>query len=723
MSVAVSAKNLVFSYPNDSKNALDDFSIEIEEGSYTAIVGVNGSGKSTFARIISGIFQQSAGTFEIKNGLKTGIVFQSPKDQIICGIVHRDTAFGPEVSGFSKSETELMTIESLKATGMLDCAHKKSLFLSLGQTQKVATSGILAIKPDILILDEAVSMLDPQSKEEMLTLLETLHKNGITILHITHDMETIVRAKNIVAMKKGKLLWQGTLDELFLPENADVLSYIKGPDLPKNNFSSENVSAQQEKKAITLSAKNIDFFYDKNQCLHNISLDFEKGTLTSIMGPSGSGKTTLLEVLAGLKTAHGGKIFADEHPALCQQNSDAALFEVFAADDVAFGARNTGLKGKELKKIVRESMDKVSLPFDTFASKQTMCLSGGEKRRLSIAGILALNRTILLFDEPTAGLDGEARYNMMLLLKSLAEEGKTVIFTTHRTDEASFSDKNILIENGRNILNTTRSSQIPKEHIKTDLQELKPLPCAKLIENFSKIARNLSEESTTKSRLAYVQKLPPALKYILFLTVFFAGLFVRPFLLCGILLTFSVLYAIFSAYPARKLFLAMAKLIPLLSFFFVFQMIFASPAPDDKIFLPYKYFLVTQSKLLHCLKILLHSECALCSICAFKTSSTEVDIISGFEDLLLPLKILHIPIQNAVVLMEIIFRFIPLLLDEAISIFKTQSIRGALKNSKGFFAKVRSIVPLIVPLITQTIKRSEILADALTARGFSLYKR
>ncbi|MBD5411305.1 MAG: ATP-binding cassette domain-containing protein [Treponema sp.] len=722
MSIAVSAKNLVFSYPNDSKNVLDNFSIEIEEGSYTAIVGVNGSGKSTFARIISGILCQKAGSFEIKNGLKTGIVLQSPKDQIICGIVHRDTAFGPEVTGFSKSETELMTIESLKATGMLDSAQKKSLFLSLGQTQKVAISGILAIKPDILILDEAVSMLDPQSKEEILTLLETVNKNGITILHITHDMETIVRAKNIVAMKKGKLLWQGSLDELFLSKNADMLSYIKGPDLPKNTVSLENTSAHP-KKTITLSAKNIDFFYDKNQCLHNVSLDFEKGTLTSITGPSGSGKTTLLEVLAGLKTAHNGKIFANEHPALCQQNSDAALFEVFAADDVAFGARNTGLKGKELKKIVHESMDKVSLPFDAFAAKQTTCLSGGEKRRLSIAGILALNRTILLFDEPTAGLDGEARYNMMLLLKSLAKEGKTVIFTTHRTDEASFSDKNIIIENGHNILSTARSDQIPEEHKRAALPELPPLPCAKLIENFSKIARNLSEDSATKSRLAYVQKLPPALKYILFLTIFFAGLFVRPFLLCGILLGFSVLYALFSAYPAKKLFLAMIKLIPLLLFFFVFQMIFASPAPNDKIFLPYKYFLVTQSKLLHCLKILLHSECALCSICAFKTSSTEVDIISGFEDLLLPLRLIHIPIQNAVVLMEIIFRFIPLLLDEAISIFKTQSIRGALKNSKGFFAKVRSIVPLIVPLITQTIKRSEILADALTARGFSFYKR
>ena len=721
MSIAISAKNVVFSYPNDSKNAVDDFSIDIEEGSYTAIVGVNGSGKSTFARIISGILHQNSGTFEIKHDLKTGIVFQSPKDQIICGVVHRDTAFGPEVNGFSKSETELMTIESLKATGMLDNANKKSLFLSLGQTQKVATSGILAIKPDILILDEAVSMLDPKSKEEILNLLESLNKKGITILHITHDMEAIVRAKNIVAMKKGKLLWQGALDELFLPKNAAVFSYIKGPDLPINNFLQKNSfvkQIQQKETAITLSAKGIDFFYGKNQSLYDISLDFTKSTLTSITGPSGSGKTTLLEVLAGLKIANKGIIFANERPALCQQNSDASLFEVFAADDVAFGARNTGLKGKELKKIVRESMDKVSLPFDIFASRQTMCLSGGEKRRLSIAGILALNRSILLFDEPTAGLDGEARYNMMMLLRSLADEGKTVIFTTHRTDEAAFSDKNIIIENGRTILNATQSNASPKEHATASLQEMHPLPCAKLIESFSKIAGNRAEESVRKSRLQQVQKLPPVFKYMLFLTLFFAGLFARPFWLCGGILALCVLYAIFSAYPAKKLFFAMLKLIPLLLFFFVFQMVFVSPSPDDKIFVPYKYFLVTQSKLLHCLKILLHSECALCSICAFKTSATETDIIYGFEDLLLPLKIIHIPIQNAVVLMEIMFRFVPLLLDEAISILKTQSVRGALKNAKGFFAKIRSIVPLIVPLIIQTIKRSEILADALTARGF-----
>lgn len=715
MEFAVSVKQLCFSYENAPEPAVQDVSFELDSGSYTVIAGVNGSGKSTTARIIAGLLQPSAGTVEIADGLRTGFVFQSPKDQLICGVVARDTAFGPQCQSLPDSEIELRTIESLKSTGILDYAMHKSMFLSLGQTQKAALSGILAINPDILILDESVSMLDPKSREEIFTFLDMLHKKKRTILHITHDSDAISRAKDIIVMNGGKIIWKGNSSSFFADKTGSVYRSVFGTPL-ENRSCFQNKTQNRPAQEILLKAENISFSYGTHAVLKNISFSLKRGTLTALTGASGSGKTTLLEILAGLKKQDSGTVRSAGKPLLCQQNSDAALFEVFAADDVAFGPRNSGIKGKELLECVKTAMNRVNLPFEEFASKQTNCLSGGQKRRLSVAGIIAMKGDILLFDEPSAGLDGAAKYTVMHLLRSLAESGKTVLFTTHHYDEAQFADTSITLEKAGLIA----PDFSPEEENKADgqknvLTEQKPSAGIFSPEYFSKMLDSLSENQAEQKRL---QKLPAVIKYILFIALFAVSVAVQPVSLCAALLPVTILYALCSCCPAKKLFRSLIKILPFLLFFCILQMIFAPASADDTVFLPYKYFFVTAGKLWQCLKIILHTECALCCICAFSSSATENDILKGFSDLLAPLRLLKIPVKYPVILMEIIFRFIPLLLDEAISIIKIQLVRGGLKDEKGFFGKIRAIIPLIVPLIIQTVRRAEILADAMTVRGF-----
>ena len=715
MEFAVSVKQLCFSYENAPEPAVQDVSFELDSGSYTVIAGVNGSGKSTTARIIAGLLQPSAGTVEIADGLRTGFVFQSPKDQLICGVVARDTAFGPQCQSLPDSEIELRTIESLKSTGILDYAMHKSMFLSLGQTQKAALSGILAINPDILILDESVSMLDPKSREEIFTFLDMLHKKKRTILHITHDSDAISRAKDIIVMNGGKIIWKGNSSSFFADKTGSVYRSVFGTPL-ENRSCFQNKTQNRPAQEILLKAENISFSYGTHAVLKNISFSLKRGTLTALTGASGSGKTTLLEILAGLKKQDSGTVRSAGKPLLCQQNSDAALFEVFAADDVAFGPRNSGIKGKELLECVKTAMNRVNLPFEEFASKQTNCLSGGQKRRLSVAGIIAMKGDILLFDEPSAGLDGAAKYTVMHLLRSLAESGKTVLFTTHHYDEAHFADTSITLEKAGLIA----PDFSPEEENKADgqknvLTEQKPSAGIFSPEYFSKMLDSLSENQAEQKRL---QKLPAVIKYILFIALFAVSVAVQPVSLCAALLPVTILYALCSCCPAKKLFRSLIKILPFLLFFCIIQMIFAPASADDTVFLPYKYFFVTAGKLWQCLKIILHTECALCCICAFSSSATENDILKGFSDLLAPLRLLKIPVKYPVILMEIIFRFIPLLLDEAISIIKIQLVRGGLKDEKGFFGKIRAIIPLIVPLIIQTVRRAEILADAMTVRGF-----
>lgn len=707
---AVKVSNLVFSYEGSETNAVNDISFELKNGSYTVLAGKNGSGKSTAAKIIAGILKQNSGSVQIEEELRVGIIFQSPKDQIICGIVFQDTEFGPKNLGFVKSEVELNSIESLSATGMISFANRKTMNLSLGQTQKVALSGILAMDPDILILDEALSMLDPPFREEMYNLIDLINNKGVTVLHISHDFESVKRARDVIFMENGKIIWSGTSKEFC--ENELLVENLKGKKIEKRK-----VDFDLENKETTLSVRNLNFSYsknnEKNSVLKNVSFDLKKGSITALVGPSGSGKSTLLEILSGLLSADSGKIYCVSRPVLAQQNSDAALFENYAADDVAFGPKNKGLRGKNLKEIVKKSMNECNLDFEKFANRQTFCLSGGEKKRLAVAGIVALDADIFLFDEPTAALDGDSRAKVLNLMQELALKGKTVLFSTHQYEEARFADFVInLSEISESIKSKSRliNNDVP------NLPELQKIPALNILQHIQKFT--FSDDFEEKKKTGIVGKLPPVLKYILFLLLFCAALVVRPIQIALIFMCIGVLYALCAKYSAKKLFSSMLKIIPLLLFFCAFQMIFISPLPNEAIYVNYRFFSVSPSKLLNCLNVLIRTESALCIICGFIHSIDENELIEGFSALLLPLKLLHIPIKYFLVTIEIMFRFVPLLLDEAACIVKTQLVRGGLGKAKGFFGKLKVTIPLLVPLIIQALKRAESLAEALTARGF-----
>ena len=194
----LTVENISFSYANMEKPALSGVTFSMKEGEYAVILGANGSGKSTLARIIAGFLEATDGKASLAPGKRAGIVFQYPKDQIVSGIVSRDTAFGPENLHLSPAETEQRVIESLSVSGLLDRADSRTNALSLGQTQKLAISGILALHPDLLVLDEVTSMLDPESRSDVLEFLDACHKNGQSILHITHDFEEALQNNDSV---------------------------------------------------------------------------------------------------------------------------------------------------------------------------------------------------------------------------------------------------------------------------------------------------------------------------------------------------------------------------------------------------------------------------------------------------------------------------------------------------------------------------------------------
>ena len=713
----ITVKNLNFKYPQNHKAALFDVSFGIEKGSYVAVVGYNGCGKSTLARLLCGLLQPDSGTIEIKENNRIGIVFQSPKDQLVSGLVSRDTAFGPQNLGLPASEVELRVIESLNIVDMLDRAGSSSTALSLGQTQKIALSGVIALRPEILIMDEAISMLDPESRAEILDFVRYWHKCGNTVIQITHDLETLKDADTVLGMEDGRIFFYGT-QRAFL-ENPENVSRICGESLKKNS------RIPSGKKEISLSVKNLNYTHDGVHGLFDINLNFYKGSLTALTGASGAGKSTLMELCAGLLIPQSGEIkisdglVPDNRPVLAQQNAEAALFEPFAADDVAFGARNRGLTGSALVESVKHCMNEAALPFEEFGERRTFELSGGQQRRLAIAGILALNAEIIMFDEPTAGLDSRAREEVMKLLQRLAAEGKTVIFSTHKRDEADFADREIVIKDGRVSGDTGGEAQPSVTSEKEDSSALKLLEAsdsANLIAGLKNLSLGLSRSRRQKA--SPVEKIPSAFRILLFLTLFIFSLAARPLWLCALALLAGLLYCILCGFPLKKVLIASLKILPFLLFFSIFQMIFHPALPDEVRFTSWKWFMVTPSKLLFCLAAIIRTDAALAFISGFFVSTPEYDLMDGLNVLLIPLRLCRLPVRYLILVIEIIFRFIPLLVDEAVSILKTQTIRGGLGQVTGKIAKIKAVLPLIVPLIIQSIKRSEALADAITMRCF-----
>lgn len=708
----ISVKNLKFSYSDSKIKAIDDVSLSIEKGEYVAILGNNGSGKSTLARLLFGFLEATEGTIEIAQSEKPiGFVQQNPKYQIIAGTVEKDTAFGPENLGLPEVEIKTRTQECLNQVELLEKATEKTNALSLGQTQKLALSGILALEPDLLILDEAVSMIDPITRRQILELLEKLNKNGTTIIHITHDLDEAFMAKRIIVMDNGNIIFDGG-KEVFRNEQTILNKIFYDFDLSVYNRKLHKSQESQTEKEISLVFENINFEYKKNfPVLKNISLAFEKGTITAVMGKSGSGKSTLFEVGSSLLEQTSGKIYSIAKPSLAFQDAESALFESVAADDVAYGPENIGLQGKELKNRVKEAMDVCSIPFDKYKDRSIQNMSGGEKRKLALAGIIAMDSPIIFFDEPGAALDPKSRGQFFGLLQKLSQQGKTIIFSTHRMEEAMAADRIIRLHDGK-LSSDSNPVKIPID--KSNFTE------NDRYKNYSSLLNNLRNVSLGEycKKNSLMHNLFPGAKILVFLAVLIATLAFQNIQLLTFACGISFLYGILAKYPIGKLLARILKMTPWILLFFAFQVLLFKVAPEDKILWEWNFIKLTQVKLFLGIRMLLHFIGAMVSISVFAYTIEETELVDGMKFVLYPLEKLRFNTKIITVLILIVMRFIPILTEVASHIVKTQIIREGIKSAKGFMGKIKAIMPIIIPLILQSLKRSENLSEALEARYF-----
>ena len=529
----VKTENLSFKYSRINQQtekreyfpALSGLSLTIEKGEFAAVLGHNGSGKSTFAKHINALLTPTEGKIFIKDldtsvpenvwviRQSAGMVFQNPDNQIIATIVEEDVAFGPENLGVEPSQIKKRVDESLKTVSMEEFRRRAPNLLSGGQKQRVAIAGILAMRPEVIVFDEATAMLDPIGRREVMSIAKKLNEEeGMTVIHITHYMEEAVQAKRVIVISGGSVVMDGTPKEVF--KNVDALKNLgldvpqiseltkrlmaSGVSLPPDILTiaekaealapllsplhsvkpaphmvedkahgpveaygtSEEVkdtSAEAEESNITniIELKSLSHVYSpgtvfEKAALTGISFSVKKGEFFGIIGHTGSGKSTLIQHFNGLIKPSSGQILiggedinADkknlravrQKVGLVFQYPENQLFEMTVRADVAFGPKNMGLDEPEIDRRVKRALKLVGIGEELF-DKSPFELSGGQKRRAAIAGVLAMEPEILVMDEPTAGLDPRGRDEIFAQIKALHKEmGNTVIIVSHSMED------------------------------------------------------------------------------------------------------------------------------------------------------------------------------------------------------------------------------------------------------------------------------------------------
>ena len=516
----ITTDNLVFEYIRRDENgdrigekrAVDGVSLNVEKGQFIAVLGHNGSGKSTMAKHLNALLTPTGGTVLVC-GMDTrdedhlwdirksaGMVFQNPDNQIIATVVEDDVAFGPENLGVPAEEIEKRVTESLRAVGMLDRKNDSPNHLSGGQKQRIAVAGIMAMKPECIIMDEPTAMLDPIGRKEVLETVHRLNKEeGITVIHITHYMSEVTDADAVIVMDHGKVAMQGTPREIFsrLPElqelgldapQATILaSELRGRGIPlpegilsisefldayralpasyqaEDPYKSipehieESVTALAEDEAPLLELEHVCFTYSpqtayEKKAVQDVSLQIRQGEFVCLIGHTGSGKSTLIQMLNGLEKPTSGRVLfrgEDIHErkydrralrskvGLVFQYPEHQLFDSTVLRDVCFGPKNQGLSEEEQRARAEGALKLVGIAEENW-NDSPLELSGGQKRRVAIAGVLAMHPEVLILDEPTAGLDPQGRDEILSEISRIHREaGITVVLVSHSMEDVA----------------------------------------------------------------------------------------------------------------------------------------------------------------------------------------------------------------------------------------------------------------------------------------------
>lgn len=518
--------NVTYYYPGTNRPAIEGVNFTIEKGETVLITGPSGAGKSTLCYMLNGIIPNSYGgdlqgqvlvnSMNIAEStigelaFTSGLLFQDPSGQLIASTVEDEIAFGPENRGLSVEEINEIVEKYINYVNMKQFSERPPQALSGGQQQLVAFASILAMEPEIYILDEPTSNLDPLGSEMIFQLMKRIAKElNKTVILVEHKIDKVINlVDRIIVMDKGRIIYDGLPKDVMSnyerlidigvipPQITQITSMLrdkKGLDVEvktsleegveelKKVFTSDRMEKIKEEeinkqfksfrtfKDVAIEVKDLHFGYTPEvEVLHGVNLKVYDGEFLSIIGQNGSGKTTLVKHLNGLLRPISGEIliygestkdktiaYLSTKVGYCFQNPDHQIFSSRTWDEIAYGPRNLGYEDDKVEELVKYVSE--ILGIEDLLDENPYNLSKGQRQQIAVASILAMQPNIIIVDEPTTGQDPKQSRSMMDLMKSLnREHNKTIVVITHDMNiAAEYSDRLVVMHSGNVLVEGT----------------------------------------------------------------------------------------------------------------------------------------------------------------------------------------------------------------------------------------------------------------------------
>ena len=527
MEKIIDLQNVSYRYPGSKNQSLSGVTLGVKPGKLTLVMGPTGAGKTTLSMCLNGLIPQLYGgaltgelavagydlrRYQVQTlAQKIGLVLQDPETQIFGITVFEDTAFGLRNFLVPAAEIETRVTEVLKKVGLEGYQDRNTAELSGGEKQRLAIAGILALGPEVLVLDEPASELDPAGRHDIYQLITALNREQhLTVLATEHVAEELIeQADEVFVLVQGKIAWQGNPSDLFrdlelisqfgmkplpftqigweffkkgwipfdqIPLNLSMAEkmirkfltstgssgFRSGRPVPETAHARVNPPQLSHSSTVILQAENLCYQYPSNAGtgLRNINLAIHQGEFVAVIGPNGAGKTTLAKHFNGLLKPKCGRVFVDgmntvlaPTSKLAQtvgyvfQNPDHQLFCISVEKELEYGLLNAGLPDSERKRRIDRILKFLQL--ETYRHIHPFKLSKGERQRIALASILVLNPKILVIDEPTTGLDWVGVQQLMNFIRELNRLGSTIIMITHDMDlVARYASRVIVMKSG-----------------------------------------------------------------------------------------------------------------------------------------------------------------------------------------------------------------------------------------------------------------------------------
>lgn len=504
----IKIKDLTYAYPKSKTPSLKNIDLEIEEGQFVLILGGSGSGKSTLLRAIAGLIPgfyggTLKGSVQIDNMeinqlsrreivQKIGILFQDPENQIVMTDVEHELTFGLENIGIPLNIMKRRVMEISESLDLFPILNNGIEELSGGQKQKVAFGSVLAMQPEILLLDEPTSQLDPVSGEDTIALAKRLNEdNGLTVVLVEQRLERCFHiADRVIIIENGSIIFDCTdknqmakwavqknvsyippVSQLFVEsgyekipftvkDGRNLLKSIYDDSDEKDPFVKPKLGNEINREVLVSIEKAAYHLKNGEPILENISMEVRSEDFTVIMGENGAGKSTLLKLINGLYKPTTGQINVMNQDTrkvtvedlacdvgYLSQNPNDYLFSQTVKEEILFTLKNRGLKDDgEVNRLLEK------LEIADYANGNPRDLSTGERQRVALASILALGPKLLLLDEPTRGLDYQLKNRLGILLQELQKEGTGIVVVTHDVEfAAEYAKTVILLSRGKVI--------------------------------------------------------------------------------------------------------------------------------------------------------------------------------------------------------------------------------------------------------------------------------